>query len=84
MRSKTESKPYEFGEEPESTSTSDPGQSDRLWTLQDAANFAAVSLRTVERARENGDFPPGYRIGRSLRFDRDAIIRWAKSNREAA
>lgn len=59
-----------------------PNQS--LWTIQDAAEFLAVSARTVERARNRGEFPAAVRIGRAVRFDPDTVIAWALAAKEAA
>ena len=55
-----------------------------LWTIEDAARFLAVSQRTIERARNRGDFPSAVRIGRAVRFDASAVIAWALAMQEAA
>jgi excisionase family DNA binding protein len=55
-----------------------------LWTIRDAANFLAVSARTVERARNRGNFPPAVRIGKAVRFESAAVIEWALAGQEAA
>ena len=55
-----------------------------LWTLEDAARYLSVSQRTIERARNRGDFPLAVRIGRAVRFDASAVIAWALAAKEAA
>lgn len=55
-----------------------------LWTIQDAAKYLAVSARTVERARNRGDFPPAVRIGTAVRFDANAVVAWAFEGQETA
>jgi excisionase family DNA binding protein len=59
-------------------------QSEPLWTIQEVASYLNVSQRTIERLRHDGRFPEAIRIGRSVRFEVNAIATWARSAREAA
>ena len=66
------------------TSELNPRRTDALWTIQDAADYLAVSARTVERARSRGEFPPALKIGAAVRFEARAVMDWALSGREIA
>jgi predicted DNA-binding transcriptional regulator AlpA len=55
-----------------------------LWTLHDAALFLALSVRSVERLRNRGEFPPAVRIGRAVRFEPGAVVAWARAAQEKA
>lgn len=49
-----------------------PGQDRlRLVSAREAARFLGLSLDQLYRMRERGQGPPGYRVGRHIRF------RWA-------
>ncbi|EFC78887.1 AlpA family transcriptional regulator [Parafrankia sp. EUN1f] len=47
----------------------------RLWTVDDLAAFLGVPVTTVYKWRNEGEGPPGYRIGRYLRFDEQGSSR---------
>jgi excisionase family DNA binding protein len=52
---------------------------DRLWTVQDLAEFLSVPVATVYRWRSTGEGPHGFRIGRYVRYrDRD-VQAWLDS-----
>ncbi|WP_041253766.1 helix-turn-helix domain-containing protein [Frankia sp. EAN1pec] len=53
----------------------------RLWTIDDLANFLGVPVATVYKWRHAGEGPPGYRIGRYLRFDEKEVMDWLETRR---
>jgi len=67
----------------ESTSvraTEDPG---RLMTLNEIADLLGIPVATLYRWRHRGEGPPGYRIGRQVRFRRAAVEAWIESRADA-
>ena len=54
----------------------------RLLTLPEVAEFLSVSPRTVRRLLGRGF--PCVRIGRSVRFEAQAVVRWLSARREGA
>lgn len=56
----------------------------RLWTVEDLAFYLGVPVHTVYKWRSTGEGPPGYRIGRHLRFDQAEVRRWLESRRSRA
>lgn len=53
----------------------------RLWTIDDLADFLGVPVATVYKWRHTNEGPPGYRIGRYLRFDEKEVIAWLETRR---
>ena len=49
-----------------------------LLTPREAAQLLKVSLSWLAKARMRGDGPPFIRIGRSIRYPGDDLIRWMK------
>ena len=46
-------------------------------TEQEAADYLGVSLCTLQRWRKKGrDFPPYFKLGRSLRYDEKDLNEW--------
>lgn len=58
------------------------GGLDPLLTLDEVAAFLNVSPRTVRRLLARGF--PCVRIGRSARFEPQAVVRWVSARREGA
>jgi excisionase family DNA binding protein len=54
--------------------------SDRLWTVQEAARFLAVSESWVYTATRTGVLP-AIRLGRVVRFDQAALRAWVRGER---
>jgi excisionase family DNA binding protein len=46
------------------------------------AKLLAVSVHTVWDWRKNGELPPAYLFGRSVRWKRKEILLWAEERRE--
>ena len=50
--------------------------SDRLWTVHDTSAFLRVPTGTLYQWRTRHQGPPGYRLGRHLRYDPAEVRRW--------
>jgi len=46
------------------------------------AKLLSVSVHTVWDWRKNGELPPAYLFGRSVRWKREEILQWAEERRE--
>lgn len=49
---------------------------DRLWTVQEVADYLGVSIHTVYCWRSTDSGPPGRRIGRRLRYRPQDVRAW--------
>jgi len=52
-----------------------------LMTTKEAALSMRLSVRTLERYRQNHDGPVFIRIGRLVFYDRIELTRWLEANR---
>lgn len=50
-----------------------------LWTIEEVAEYLSVGVSTLRRWRANGDGPPGFLVGRNLRFRSDDVEEWVRS-----
>lgn len=48
----------------------------RLLTVQDLANYLGVPVATIYAWRYRRQGPPGFRVGRYLRFRRSDVEQW--------
>jgi excisionase family DNA binding protein len=55
-----------------------------VWTVEDVASFLSLPVKTIYKQRADGDFCPGHRLGRHLRFKRDDVLRWLETKRDEA
>ncbi|MFE7117218.1 helix-turn-helix domain-containing protein, partial [Streptomyces sp. NPDC057654] len=53
------------------------GLPDRYLTPEDVAGLFDVPLETVYQWRKKRTGPPGFRVGRHIRYDPTAVRRWA-------
>lgn len=53
--------------------------SDRLMTVADLAEMLGIPINTLYGWRCRGEGPPGYRIGRYVRYRRAAVEAWLES-----
>ena len=67
-------------ESPSVRGTEDPG---RLMTLNEVSDLLGIPVATLYRWRHRGEGPPGYRIGRHVRFRRAAVEAWIESRADA-
>jgi excisionase family DNA binding protein len=49
---------------------------EELLTEAEVAEYLRVSLATIRRHRDQGTGPPWFRIGRSIRYSRQALDEW--------
>ncbi|MER5911973.1 helix-turn-helix domain-containing protein [Streptomyces sp. NPDC001982] len=56
---------------------------DRYFTPQDVAALLGVPVETVYQWRRKRTGPPGFRVGKHLRYDPDALHRWITSLTES-
>ncbi|ASR34378.1 excisionase [Prauserella marina] len=48
----------------------------RLWTVEDVSDYLGVPVKTLYQWKWRGEGPPVRKIGRHLRYDPDAVMRW--------
>ena len=53
--------------------------SDRLMTLAELADMLGVPVNTLYGWRCRGEGPPGYRIGRHVRYRRATVEEWLET-----
>jgi excisionase family DNA binding protein len=53
-------------------------QLDRLLTVQELANYLGVPVSTIYAWRYHGQGPPGFRVGRHLRYRDSDVQRWIR------
>lgn len=57
---------------------------DRLMTMAELAEMLGVPVNTIYGWRCRGEGPPGYRIGRHVRYRRDAVEEWLEAKTDDA
>jgi len=60
-------------------SATETNGSGRLLTINEVADLLGIPVATIYRWRHIGDGPPGYRIGRHVRFRRAEVEAWIES-----
>lgn len=50
----------------------------RTWTVTDVAEFLGVPIQTLYQWRYQRTGPPGYRVGRHLRYLPDEVVTWLR------
>lgn len=58
------------------TDSAAPPTADRLWSVHDTSAFLGVPVGTLYQWRTRHQGPPGYRVGRHLRYDPGEVRRW--------
>ena len=53
-----------------------PQAGDRLMSLTDVSEMLGIPVHTLYRWRYKGDGPVGYRVGRHVRYRREAVEAW--------
>ncbi len=56
---------------------------DRLLSPDDLAGFLGVPVKTIYRWREHREGPPGFRVGRHVRYDPADVRAWLDRQRAA-
>ena len=49
---------------------------DKLWTVEDVAEFLGVPVKTLYRWRTTGYGPRGRRVGRYIRYKPADVLAW--------
>jgi excisionase family DNA binding protein len=62
---------------PDPDATLRAGLPDRYLTPEDIASLFAVPIETVYAWRKRRTGPPGFRVGRHIRYDPAAVHAWA-------
>jgi len=52
---------------------------ERLMTLADLSEMLDVPVNTIYGWRSRGEGPPGYRVGRHVRYRRAAVDAWLET-----
>jgi len=52
---------------------------DRLMTLPELSELLGVPVATLYRWRYRGEGPPGYRVGRHVRYRRATVEAWLET-----
>lgn len=52
---------------------------ERLMTLSDLSEMLGVPVNTLYGWRSRGEGPPGYRVGRHVRYRRAAVETWLET-----
>lgn len=55
---------------------------DRLLTVQELANYLGVPVATIYAWRYRHEGPPGFRVGRHVRFRRSDVEEWISQQRQ--
>jgi excisionase family DNA binding protein len=53
-----------------------PKAGDKLMSLTDVSEMLGIPVHTLYRWRYRGDGPVGYRVGRHVRYRREAVEAW--------
>jgi excisionase family DNA binding protein len=57
----------------------------RLWSVQDVAEYLGIPVQTIYRWRTKGYGPPGRRMGKHVRFVPEEVRAWVASlNKDVA
>ena len=57
---------------------------ERLLTVQELAEYLQLPVQTIYRWRAMQGGPPGYRVGRHVRFDAAEVDSWLRERRDGA
>lgn len=57
---------------------------DRLWSVEDVSEYLGVPIATLYRWRCRKYGPPSMRIGRYVRYRKDAVLAWLDSITDVA
>jgi excisionase family DNA binding protein len=79
----TKTKQFNSGEAETRTTDYPDGRrtimSERLMTLAELAELVGVPVTTLYQWRHRGEGPPGYRVGRHVRYRRAAVEAWLET-----
>ena len=61
-----------------------PRSVDGYFSPNEVAAFLGVPLQTIYRSRYRHEGPPGYRVGRHLRYRATDVEQWLEEHRDAS
>jgi excisionase family DNA binding protein len=53
-----------------------------LLSVEEIAAWLQVPIATIYRWRSRGEGPPGYKIGKHVRFDRGEVLTWLAAQKD--
>jgi predicted DNA-binding transcriptional regulator AlpA len=53
---------------------------DRLWTIKETSEFLSIPVGTLYQWNHRGDGPRPYKVGKHLRYDPRALMRWLEES----
>ena len=56
---------------------------ERLLTVEELAEYLGVPVATLYQWRHRGEGPPGFRVGRYIRYRRNDVEQWIRDRLEA-
>jgi excisionase family DNA binding protein len=56
---------------------------DRLLTVEELADYLGVPVATLYQWRHRGEGPPGFRVGRYIRYRRTDVEQWIRDRLKA-
>lgn len=56
-----------------------PRRFERLWTVDDVAEYLGVPVKTLYQWRHRGYGPTGVRVGRYVRYRANDVVAWVES-----
>jgi excisionase family DNA binding protein len=56
---------------------------DRLLTVEELADYLGVPIATLYQWRHRGEGPPGFRVGRYIRYQRTDVEQWIRDRLKA-
>jgi excisionase family DNA binding protein len=59
-----------------------PQNDDRLMGVEDLAEYLGIPEATVYKQRSEGTGPPGYRIGKHVRWKRSEVEAWLEKHKD--
>lgn len=59
-----------------------PANDDRLMTVADLADYLGIPVQTVHTQRRDGTGPPGYRVGKYVRWKRTEVDAWLEMRKD--
>lgn len=62
----------------------DRGLTGKLWTVDEVAEYLGVPKQTLYQWRTHQYGPPGFRIGKYVRFRPSDVAEWVESQKDAA
>jgi excisionase family DNA binding protein len=57
-------------------------ETDRLMTVEDLAEYLGLPTATIYKQRSEGTGPPGYRVGKFVRWRRSEVDAWLETKRD--